>query len=116
MTRCLPQKLRRALANPNAVPGLLWTIHSLGLQLVLLASFLCGYTFLIRTVPTIRLSHFELSMLVAHTMGRLLTPTLSLVDCWKLFAIKVCQIGLSRSEEHTSELQSQSNLVCRLLL
>src|SRR2546427_3863874 len=24
--------------------------------------------------------------------------------------------GLSRSEEHTSELQSQSNLVCRLLL
>src|SRR5256886_13011058 len=27
-----------------------------------------------------------------------------------------CQIGLERSEEHTSELQSQSNLVCRLLL
>src|SRR2546430_3126405 len=26
-----------------------------------------------------------------------------------------CQVGL-RSEEHTSELQSQSNLVCRLLL
>src|SRR5256886_11391049 len=25
-------------------------------------------------------------------------------------------IGLPRSEEHTSELQSQSNLVCRLLL
>src|SRR5688572_25040189 len=25
-------------------------------------------------------------------------------------------IALSRSEEHTSELQSQSNLVCRLLL
>src|SRR5688572_32695843 len=25
-------------------------------------------------------------------------------------------IGLIRSEEHTSELQSQSNLVCRLLL
>src|SRR2546430_3688401 len=24
--------------------------------------------------------------------------------------------GLSRSEEHTSELQSQSNIVCRLLL
>src|SRR2546430_9016776 len=24
--------------------------------------------------------------------------------------------GLNRSEEHTSELQSQSNLVCRLLL
>src|SRR2546430_10223559 len=26
------------------------------------------------------------------------------------------QDGLARSEEHTSELQSQSNLVCRLLL
>src|SRR2546430_12860099 len=26
------------------------------------------------------------------------------------------QFGISRSEEHTSELQSQSNLVCRLLL
>src|SRR2546427_1276552 len=25
-------------------------------------------------------------------------------------------IGIGRSEEHTSELQSQSNLVCRLLL
>src|SRR2546430_9189266 len=27
-----------------------------------------------------------------------------------------CRPGPSRSEEHTSELQSQSNLVCRLLL
>src|SRR2546430_2961263 len=29
---------------------------------------------------------------------------------------RVNQTGLARSEEHTSELQSQSNLVCRLLL
>src|SRR5688572_32003812 len=27
-----------------------------------------------------------------------------------------CLLGFHRSEEHTSELQSQSNLVCRLLL
>src|SRR5256886_9933617 len=27
-----------------------------------------------------------------------------------------CSPGVTRSEEHTSELQSQSNLVCRLLL
>src|SRR2546430_6603014 len=27
-----------------------------------------------------------------------------------------CRRGIGRSEEHTSELQSQSNLVCRLLL
>src|SRR5256886_8959787 len=29
---------------------------------------------------------------------------------------KGVEVGVSRSEEHTSELQSQSNLVCRLLL
>src|SRR2546427_6132522 len=28
----------------------------------------------------------------------------------------VLELGVRRSEEHTSELQSQSNLVCRLLL
>src|SRR2546427_3305734 len=28
----------------------------------------------------------------------------------------LAKIGCARSEEHTSELQSQSNLVCRLLL
>src|SRR2546430_8222249 len=31
-------------------------------------------------------------------------------------ATKYSPIDLQRSEEHTSELQSQSNLVCRLLL
>src|SRR2546430_10147312 len=30
--------------------------------------------------------------------------------------VKTLGIKLARSEEHTSELQSQSNLVCRLLL
>src|SRR3712207_8661727 len=29
---------------------------------------------------------------------------------------KTCEAGLSRSEEHTSELQSRQYLVCRLLL
>src|SRR5688572_31708956 len=28
----------------------------------------------------------------------------------------LARVGVDRSEEHTSELQSQSNLVCRLLL
>src|SRR2546430_9855339 len=32
-------------------------------------------------------------------------------------AVPICKIWMNRrSEEHTSELQSQSNLVCRLLL
>src|SRR2546427_7559044 len=46
---------------------------------------------------------------------RLLEPTLALFEAWR-----IRQAGLftfpQRSEEHTSELQSQSNLVCRLLL
>src|SRR2546430_4479353 len=45
-------------------------------------------------------------------------PTLSTVPSVTLNAIKSPfeLLGVSRSEEHTSELQSQSNLVCRLLL
>src|SRR2546430_9706937 len=43
------------------------------------------------------------------------------IDCviWKSDAARLKftpQDGMERSEEHTSELQSQSNLVCRLLL
>src|SRR2546430_12043049 len=34
----------------------------------------------------------------------------------RLLYFRACRIGVHRSEEHTSELQSQSNLVCRLLL
>src|SRR2546430_6627810 len=30
--------------------------------------------------------------------------------------VRLAEVHLHRSEEHTSELQSQSNLVCRLLL
>src|SRR2546427_6438757 len=34
----------------------------------------------------------------------------------KSFEATLAKVDKSRSEEHTSELQSQSNLVCRLLL
>src|SRR2546430_11547122 len=40
-----------------------------------------------------------------------LTPSLMLA-----FVLPQCVPTTTRSEEHTSELQSQSNLVCRLLL
>src|SRR5688572_32081103 len=33
-----------------------------------------------------------------------------------LYTFGIVSLGVYRSEEHTSELQSQSNLVCRLLL
>src|SRR2546427_6245474 len=35
---------------------------------------------------------------------------------WEDSGLCVFEAGEERSEEHTSELQSQSNLVCRLLL
>src|SRR3989475_6776706 len=39
-------------------------------------------------------------------------------SCWTSFSVAVAHLKaiVARSEEHTSELQSQSNLVCRLLL
>src|SRR3989475_1855426 len=47
-------------------------------------------------------------------------PCLKEASMAKLFASEmaeqVCSDAIQRSEEHTSELQSQSNLVCRLLL
>src|SRR2546427_3910967 len=35
---------------------------------------------------------------------------------WATWRVAMTTMGDTRSEEHTSELQSQSNLVCRLLL
>src|SRR5256885_9573647 len=48
---------------------------------------------------------FRSARLVANWMGR--------VGAWLADA---CYFGFGRSEEHTSELQSPCNLVCRLLL
>src|SRR3990167_6434137 len=42
--------------------------------------------------------------------------TLRIYDQWNGSQVGSDSSVLSRSEEHTSELQSQSNLVCRLLL
>src|SRR2546430_6033532 len=58
-------------------------------------------------------SSLGLSLLVL-VAGAFLVPALSLPKA--LLAILVGGIFGNRSEEHTSELQSQSNLVCRLLL
>src|SRR5256886_7213542 len=50
-------------------------------------------------------------------MERVLDQTAKLVEELLLIARgENRQLALARSEEHTSELQSQSNLVCRLLL
>src|SRR2546430_10316520 len=44
------------------------------------------------------------------------SPALRRGELAVLFAAALTALGEHRSEEHTSELQSQSNLVCRLLL
>src|SRR2546430_6079203 len=63
------------------------------------------------------------------TLFRSIPPTTRWWVCWQKSAVRFEQVGrgklssrwqarekIIRSEEHTSELQSQSNLVCRLLL
>src|SRR5688572_32261993 len=61
----------------------------------------------------------ELAFLVIHPSsnfhGHYLAGPLESRGC-ALLALNTRYAGNDRSEEHTSELQSQSNLVCRLLL
>src|SRR5256886_6205694 len=52
----------------------------------------------------------------ADTVYLLNTGLFRSVDGGKTFNLLPARHGDHRSEEHTSELQSQSNLVCRLLL
>src|SRR5256886_11354392 len=65
---------------------------------------------------------------IALAAQKLSTSTIAWAKAWGASCGKLCPIppemvrcaylpeNLLRSEEHTSELQSQSNLVCRLLL
>src|ERR1039457_6940477 len=46
-----------------------------------------------------------------HDIGKNLVAVM-----WKAAGFRVVDLGANRSEEHTSELQSPCNLVCRLLL
>src|SRR5256886_11652398 len=63
-------------------------------------------------------SKIEFGEMIESFAGRLLLRPYGLVgirgDCD--FLLWQVAENLDRSEEHTSELQSQSNLVCRLLL
>src|SRR5260370_13898574 len=59
------------------------------------------------------------SEFTADELVGLLSPYFSKVDLygqWLTHAGRLRQIRAKRSEEHTSELQSHLNLVCRLLL
>src|SRR5690606_41624208 len=50
----------------------------------------------------------------AATLPRKIVKTV--LNIWSLPVMSIAHESLVRSEEHTSELQSRENLVCRLLL
>src|SRR2546430_12615089 len=78
-------------------------------------STLFPYTTLFRSLPSLELgvesNDTFLETLVTHMCYGDVDPN----DPYKR-AVPVPPVDDPRSEEHTSELQSQSNLVCRLLL
>src|SRR2546430_4607278 len=71
-------------------------------------STLFPYTTLFRSLST--LGALCVAAVADRTEARLLFRQLL------IWGLSMCVVGALRSEEHTSELQSQSNLVCRLLL
>src|SRR2546430_6862632 len=74
-------------------------------------STLFPYTTLFRSVA------IEMATLTTVLMVGIYRTHEALEAAWKYFILGSVGIALAlRSEEHTSELQSQSNLVCRLLL
>src|SRR2546430_8466458 len=58
----------------------------------------------------------ELGYVTRSARDFLLRPKVLELGAAYLESMNIEQITKNRSEEHTSELQSQSNLVCRLLL
>src|SRR5260370_18320143 len=78
-------------------------------------STLFPYTTLFRSTPSLPNSFAS-----ASTRGRLSVRVSSSkknsFTCGKAFFAHFISAGEGRSEEHTSELQSHLNLVCRLLL
>src|SRR2546430_5178638 len=75
-------------------------------------STLFPYTPLFRSRQMLRLREAFVPQEVRAPAARLV----ELPPLVQRHALGIGHVGLERSEEHTSELQSQSNLVCRLLL
>src|SRR2546430_10562875 len=75
-------------------------------------------------LPQMREQGSGLLLQIGSIAGRLALPFLGLYGATKFalegltesYRYELEPFGIDRSEEHTSELQSQSNLVCRLLL
>src|SRR5688572_32524980 len=83
-------------------------------------STLFPYTTLFRSLISHQQSRGrEIDLHVGRVVRQLLRGGADLVDGRNFVVVgldRAVLVGNVRSEEHTSELQSQSNLVCRLLL
>src|SRR5690606_41670651 len=68
--------------------------------------------------PGDQLSHLMLALAAEGAVEQLVTlPVVAVFGhclLWKLFSMRLRRREAGRSEEHTSELQSRENLVCRL--
>src|SRR2546430_11753264 len=69
---------------------------------------------MIRRPP--RSTLFPYTTLFRSVVARRRVAPAAMQDRERLVPVATVRAGHDRSEEHTSELQSQSNLVCRLLL
>src|SRR2546430_6837018 len=79
-------------------------------------STLFPYTTLFRSL--LRLPCYDFTPIMSHTLGACLLAVGTATSSTAHFRDVTGGVykARERSEEHTSELQSQSNLVCRLLL
>src|SRR3712207_7484849 len=79
-----------------------------------------GYTMVFGIIGMVNFAHgdvFMLSAFIALIFFLILTAWLSIASVLvALLLVMVIAMVLTRSEEHTSELQSRQYLVCRLLL
>src|SRR2546430_11486597 len=80
-------------------------------------STLFPYTTLFRSAPgVVGIAETDSTRLAFSVAGQRPTANRITLDGLSFGGAMVPQDAIRRSEEHTSELQSQSNLVCRLLL
>src|SRR3989475_8324468 len=80
-------------------------------------STLFPYTTLFRSNATLRTTPRDATHWSTRTMARSQGVSQATVTrIWQAHGLQPHRSETFRSEEHTSELQSQSNLVCRLLL
>src|SRR5688572_31083989 len=80
-------------------------------------STLFPYTTLFRSVSQAQASKSQLDQALAQATQSKASVDVAAVNLERtIIRAPIDGVVVSRSEEHTSELQSQSNLVCRLLL